>query len=70
LKYKRIKFPLYLIEISRKLIDEHINKFYKINDENKEEMAEKLENYINIKWKTEELKNLKKKEELSILIII
>ena len=70
LKDKRIKLPVYLLEISRKLIDEHINKFYEINDENKEEMAEKLANYINIKWKTEELKNLKKKEELFNLIII
>ena len=70
LKDKRIKLPVYLFEISRKLIDEHINKFYEINDENKEEMAEKLANYINIKWKTEELKNLKKKEELFNLIII
>ena len=70
MKDKRIKLPVYLLEISRKLIDEHINKFYEINDENKEEMAEKLANYINIKWKTEELKNLKKKEELFNLIII
>ena len=69
LKDKRIKLPVYLLEISRKLIDEHI-KFYEINDENKEEMTEKLANYINIKWKTEELKNLKKKEELFNLIII
>ena len=67
---KKADLPLYLLEQANKLIDEYINEFKEINEENKEKMAQKLANYIMLLKKKEELKNLRKKEELYNLIII
>ena len=67
---KKADLPLYLLEQANKLIDENINEFKEINEENKEKMAQKLADYIMLLRKKEELKNLRKKEELYNLIII